>query len=187
MPRWMRPLRMCVPKIFCGCFTFKRDRGILRKMRFSSWNLQSTFLFPPTPWEMSEFRRTTLSTFRRTKEKLLMVKHIWTWGSIFQTQHFINNINNISPVLHGQALQIHLSCWWQFHLNSQRINGSQCKIIPRAQLFQWWFKVPMCLFLGFLMFTARLKHSRCSVEWISVPRCPCTHVGTHELVWVNMS
>lgn len=127
------------------------------------------------------FLRNVCICIRRTREMSLMLKHIWTSGSIFQTQHLIHNISNVSPVLHGQVLQIHLSCWWQFHLNSQRINGSQCKIIPSARAqFQWWFKVPTCLFLSSLVFGARLKHSRCSVEWISVPMCPCTHVGNYE-------
>ena len=110
-----------------------------------------------------------------------MFKRIWASGTSFQTQHFINSMNNVNSVLHDRVLQVHLSCLLQFHLKSQRMEESQCQIVPSASAqFQWWFEVPVSLVLGSLMFRARLRRAKCSIDWTSVPMCRCTDVGETE-------
>lgn len=63
---YQRPLlRWCLGRcvlLECMCLKFsvdalhsRIDRGKLRETRLSSWNLQSTFLSSPMPWEMFVF------------------------------------------------------------------------------------------------------------------------------------
>lgn len=81
-----------------------------------------------------------------------MFKHIWASGSSFQTQHFINNINNVKSSPPWLSSLDAFTLLIQFHLKSQRTGESQCKILPSARAqFQWWFEVPLSLILAFLI------------------------------------